>query len=265
MIADHIPVCVVTGGSSGIGRAISIALAQRRCAVVVVGRTPSHIDETLAAMAQASPTGASADHIGFALDVSCPADMKQLSEMCADRYGRVDALIASAGIGSASDTLSRLPRPTTQLTISEWQSVIDVNLHGIYLSNMAVLPLMLAQGSGDILNVCSSTTPRGLRGRPMAQAYSASKFAVAAYTEVLATEVEDSGVRVSAVFPGPVRTSLIESTALHGPFGGCIETDSFAQQILGLLDLQRDSRVAQPHILPVPHFRGTGRRIERSV
>jgi 3-oxoacyl-[acyl-carrier protein] reductase len=265
MIADRRQVCVVTGGSSGIGRAISIALAQRGCSVIVVGRTPARIDETLAAMAQAQPTGAGADHAGFALDVSSPAEMNRLSEVCASRYGRVDALIASAGIGRASETLSRLPRPTTQLTISEWQSVIDVNLHGIYLSNMAVLPLMLAQGSGDILNVCSSTTPRGLRGRPMAQAYSASKFAVAAYTEALANEVEDSGVRVSAVFPGPVKTSLIESTALHGPFGGWIEAEDFAQQILGLLDLQPELRGAQPHILPMPRSRAAGRRVERSV
>ena len=264
MIADHLQVCVVTGGSSGIGRAISVALAQRGLAVVVVGRTQSRIDETLAAMAQVHPAGASADHIGLALDVSSPADMKQLSEVCAGRYEHVDALIASAGIGRASDTLSRLPKPTTQLTLSEWQSVIDVNLHGIYLSNMAVLPLMLAQGSGDILNVCSSTTPRGLRGRPMAQAYSASKFAVAAYTETLAKEVGDNGVRVSTIFPGPVRTSLIESTALHGPYGGCIEADDFAQQILGLLDLHPDSRVDQPHILPVPHFPGSGQRAEKS-
>jgi NAD(P)-dependent dehydrogenase (short-subunit alcohol dehydrogenase family) len=265
MTADYLRVCIVTGGSNGIGRAVSVALAQRNYAVIVVGRTQSHIDETLAAMAQAQPAGASVDHLGLALDVSSPSDMKWLSEVCVDRYRRVDVLIASAGIGRASDTLSRLPKPTTQLTISEWQSVINVNLHGIYLSNMAVLPLMLAQGGGDILNICSSTTPRGLRGRPMAQAYSASKFAVAAYTEALANEVEDSGVRVSAVFPGPVRTSLIESTALHGPFGGWMETDSFAQQILGLLDLQRESRVAKPHMLPVPKSRASGRRAEQSL
>jgi NAD(P)-dependent dehydrogenase (short-subunit alcohol dehydrogenase family) len=176
--------------------------------------------------------------------------MAEMAERCRERYGRIDMLFASAGIG-ATAAKNRLPVATARLPLAEWQGVIDVNLHGVFLSNTAVLPLMLAQGRGDIVNICSSTTPTGLRGRPFAQAYSASKFAMAAFTEALADEVAPLGVYVTAVFPGPVNTPLIENTALDTPFGERIEAGAFAGAVLDLLELAPDVPVDGPHILPL--------------
>lgn len=245
-------VCVVTGASSGIGRALSVALARRGCTVVVIGRNQDRIDATLAEVAGMSERGDSADHLGLALDVTDTDDMRRMAERCAARYGRVDVLVASAGVGRAAQAASRLPMPTKDLTLSEWEGVLAVNLHGVFLSNKAVLPMMIEQGEGDIVNICSSTTPRGLRGRPFAQAYCASKFAVAAFTAALAREARDHGVRVNAVFPGPVRTPLIENTLLDSPFGGRIDVVNFAEAVLGLLEFGPELSVSGAHVLPFP-------------
>jgi NAD(P)-dependent dehydrogenase (short-subunit alcohol dehydrogenase family) len=246
-------VCIVTGGSSGIGRTIAVAMAGAGCQVVIVGRDEKRIAEALAAVQSAGGTGHSGSgHLGLALDVSRPQDMARMAEVCRTRYGRIDVLIASAGIGRTPAAVSRLPVATKDLPREEWQGVIDVNLNGVFLSNRAVLPMMIAQGEGEIINICSSTTPRGLRGRPLAQAYSASKFAIAAFTEALAGEVEDQGIRVSAIFPGPVETPLIENTMLDGPFGGRIAQDTFAVAVLAVVEANLGLHLPRPHILPMP-------------
>ena len=138
-----------------------------------------------------------------------------------------------------------------ELALAEWEAVLSVNLHGVFLSNTAVLPAMIEQGEGDIVNLCSATTPSGLRGRPFAQAYCASKFAAAEFTEVLAREVEDLGVRVRAIFPGPVETPLIQNTVLDSPFGGRVGASGFADSVLDLLDLGPELSIRTPHILPI--------------
>ncbi len=245
-------VCVVTGGSSGIGRALSVALARRGCSVAVVARDRDRIDATLADLARVGESWATPAHLGLALDVTNPDDMRRMAEQCSSRLGRIDVLIASAGIGRAPGAASRLPSPTTDLTLAEWEGILAVNLHGVFLSNQAVLPMMIEQGDGDIINICSSTTPMGLRGRPFAPAYSASKFAVASFTEVLMREVEGYGIRVNAVFPGPVETPLIENTLLDRPFGGRMDMADFAETVLGLLDFAPELAVGGPHVLPLP-------------
>jgi 3-oxoacyl-[acyl-carrier protein] reductase len=110
---------------------------------------------------------------------------------------------------------------------------------------------MFAQGEGDIINICSSTTPRGLAGRALAPAYSASKFAVAAFSRCLAAEVAAAGIRVHAIFPGPVETPLIENTVLSAMFGGRVGAANFADAVLDLLDASTDAILSEPHVLPM--------------
>jgi 3-oxoacyl-[acyl-carrier protein] reductase len=128
-----------------------------------------------------------------------------------------------------------------------------VNLRGVFLANRAVLPAMRAQGTGHIVNVCSSTTPRGLRGTPFGPAYCASKFGVVGLTEALAAEVGTQGIRVQAIFPGPVTTPLVDQTLLARPFGGAISAEAFADAVVALLETPRDAMLRHPHVLP---FRG---------
>jgi 3-oxoacyl-[acyl-carrier protein] reductase len=91
-----------------------------------------------------------------------------------------------------------------------------------------------------------------LRGRPLAQAYSASKFAVAAFTTALAREVEAEGIRVSAIFPGPVDTPLIEKTAVAAEFGGQIAQRSFAEAALAIIETATGMALPAAYVLPTP-------------
>lgn len=239
-------VCIVTGASSGIGQSLAIAMAVRGDLVLAIGRNPDRLSETLAMLREAGP----ADHQALQLDVASEADMARL-RTTVEALGRADILIASAAVGRGMGGRA-LPWPTAELPVENWQAMVDVNLHGVFLANMAVLPIMQAQENGDIVNICSSTTPRGLRGTALAPGYAATKFALADFGRTLAEEVGPDGVRVRTIFPGPVESPLIKDTLLDGPFGGRISDTSFAEALLGLIDLGPDGVVINPHFLPVP-------------
>ena len=226
---------------------MALALARRGDLVVAIGRNADRLATLQCELAQASPA---AHHI-LKLDVADPAQISQLRRLLEDDLGRADLLIASAAVGRGLGGRA-LPWPTADLPVADWQAMVDVNLHGVFLANMAVLPLMLAQGDGDIVNIGSSTTPRGLRGTALAPAYAATKFALAEFGRTLDAEVGPDGVRVRTIFPGPVETPLIADTLLDGPFGGRISEASFTQALLGLIDLGPAAALIDPHILPVP-------------
>lgn len=238
---------VVTGATSGIGRAMALALAARGDLVVAVGRSPEKRAELETILAERGPDQ---PHRVLGLDVSSEADMASLRATL-EEIGRADLLVASAAVGRGLSA-GTFPPPTAELPRDHWQAQIDVNLHGVFLANMAVLPLMIAQEDGDILNIGSSTTPRGLKGTALAPAYAATKMALAQFGRDLDAEVAEQGVRVRTIFPGPVETPLIKGTALDGPFGGRIGDESFTRSLLAMLDFPPDMALMDPHILPVP-------------
>lgn len=237
-------VAVVTGGTSGIGRSSAHALALAGYRVAVVGRREAAIRDTLSELRSLG-----GEHLGLSLDVTRADAMQEMAERTRDRFGRIDLLVASAGIGRTASA-ERLLHPTAELPLAEWQAVFDVNLHGIFYADRAVLPIMLAQGRGHILHIGSSTTIHGLRGQPYAPAYCASKFALVGLTESLAQEVEAAGIRVQLLFPGAVETPLVEATALARPFGGAIAADHLGQVVLYLAEHRVDAVLVHPHLLP---------------
>jgi NAD(P)-dependent dehydrogenase (short-subunit alcohol dehydrogenase family) len=242
-------VAIVTGGSSGIGQAICLALAGHGYHVVVVGSNQERISQTLAMVSSVAKAG-SDGCLGLALNVADDDDMQKMVDETLARFSAIDVLVASAGIGKKPESTHVMPHPTVSLPLDEWQTVLGVNLTGVFLSNRAVLPAMIQRGRGHIINVCSSTTPRGLRGTPYGQAYCASKFGVAAFTQSLATEVESHGVRVQAVFPGAVETKLVARTVLARPFGGAMSAQSFSTAVLRLIQYPGDAIIIDPYLLP---------------
>lgn len=239
------PVAIITGGSSGIGQAVCVALADIGYRLMVIGRDPQRIQQTLNRLE--SPE----QHVGRSLDVTQEQDMAQMAAEAVATFGQIDVLIASAGIGRSANSDRYLPYPTSELPFSEWNAILEVNLKGIFLSNRAVLPQMLEQRSGQIINICSSTTPKGLRGEPYAPAYCASKFGVVGLTESLAEEVSSQGIRVQALFPGMVRTPLVAQTAIAHRYGGNISAEEFAATVLYLVNEPPDTMSVHPHVLPV--------------
>jgi len=243
-------VAIVTGGGGGIGRALALALAKDGYHVTIVGRSESRLQVVLQELHRVEPMDGSPEHMRLSLDVTREADMVRMADAVLDRFGRIDLLITSAGLGKQTGSTRLLPHPTRDLPLAEWAEVIGINLTGVFLSNRAVLPAMVRQGVGHIVNICSSTTPHGLQGTPYAPAYCASKYGVVGFSEALAIEVAPLGVRVQVVLPGPVVTPLVDQTLLARPFGGSVEPENFAAAVVYFIRQPSDEIIVHPHVLP---------------
>jgi len=187
-------VAIITGGSRGIGRAMALAFAQEGAKVVVVGRNKSRCQEVFA---QISRSGGTA--ISIQADVSKEADVAAMVSQIKEKFKRIDILVNNAAVN--------LPfREVIELTLDEWNWVIATNLTGPFLCSRAVLPLMIAQRSGKIINMASLGGRQGAAGRAP---YRPAKAAIINFTECLAAEVKEHGIDVNAICPGVVATDMM--------------------------------------------------------
>jgi NAD(P)-dependent dehydrogenase (short-subunit alcohol dehydrogenase family) len=192
------PVVVVTGGGSGIGRAVCELGLELGWSLLVVdtdrdggGATAQYLEER----------GANA--LFAYADVSDAADVANYVEVARTRFGRIDGLVNSAGV-------SGVLAPTAEYPVDVFDRVIAVNLRSVFLGLHQVLPMMIAQRQGSVVNVASTG---GLIGVKNHAAYVASKHGVIGLTRTAAREVAALGVRVNAVCPGPTETELMASIA----------------------------------------------------
>lgn len=186
------PTAIVTGSGRGIGRETALMLAKRDINVVVCSRTQSEIEDAVDELEQMH-----AGVLGMRCDVGVASDVDKLVKSTVERFGGVDILVNNAGVA----ILKQLVDTTEQ----EWDQTIDSNLKGAFLCSRAVLPYMLQQKSGVILNVSSGA---GKSGFENLSAYCASKFGMMGLTESLAWEVAASRIRVMAICPGDVDTAM---------------------------------------------------------
>jgi len=235
-------VAIVTGAGGGIGRATARALARSGAAIVAVGRTPERLEETLALARDAA--GAVAPGFAETADITSEDDMRRMAERTVERLGRIDILIASAGILRAA---AGGPKPAVDTPIEEWTTVLRTNLRGTFLSNRAVLPAMMRQKSGDIVNVASTSA---LKGFAYDAAYCASKFGILGMSEALHEEARLSGVRVQTLLPGPVETGIWEQNRPVPPPEKSLEVAQVAETILYLVTLPRDAVLHGPVMVP---------------
>lgn len=153
-------VAIVTGGSSGIGRAVCCALAAAGVSLVVVGRDQTRLAAALNVIRKAAGVHDDpARIVGMALDVTCENDMIAMADETVNRFGRIDMLIASAGILRPHDTR---PNALAHIPVLDWDTVLDTNLKGVFLSNRSVLETMIRQRCGLIINIASLSGRRAL-------------------------------------------------------------------------------------------------------
>ena len=196
-------VAIVTGGSRGIGRATSIALAREGAKVVVVGRNESTNEEVVA---QIAASGGAA--IAVRADVSDEADVAAMAATAMERFKRIDILVNNAAVNLPYKTVA-------DLTLDDWNHIVSVNLTGTFLCCRAVVPVMTTQSYGKIINISSRGGRMGEAGR---SPYRSTKAALIIFTECLAAEVKEHGIDVNAVCPGAVKTDMIrEITNDHVP------------------------------------------------
>ena len=195
-------VAVVVGGTTGIGRAIALGLADAGADVVATGRRRQVVDEVAAAVeARGRRT------IRIAADVGDAASLRLLQDACRRDLGDVDIVVAAAGITKRV--------ATAEMTEQDWQSILDTNLTGMMRTYQAFAPAMIARGRGRLIGIGSIASFVGLM---QVAAYTASKSAVAGLTRALAIEWAPHGVTVNAIAPGVVETDL-NRELLKGPRG----------------------------------------------
>jgi NAD(P)-dependent dehydrogenase (short-subunit alcohol dehydrogenase family) len=187
-------VVLITGALTGIGRATALAFADEGARLVVSGR---HDDEGLKLVAELRKRGAEAEFLRS--DVRHEDELRSLIDKTVAHFGRLDAAVNCAGTEGT-------PGPVTEQTAETYAATFDTNVLGTLLSMKHEMRVMLAQGSGSIVNVSSTYGHTGAAG---ASIYSASKHAVEGLTKSAALEAAPSGVRINMVAPGPIETGML--------------------------------------------------------
>lgn len=183
---------IVTGAGRGLGRAIARAFAAEGAAVVLAARTRQQLAEVASAVREAGGQA-----LAVPTDVTQDAAVEALVEQAVGELGRLDILVTAAGTASFG--------PVAEAKGADWDAMLAVNLRAVMICCRAVLPAMMRQRAGLILNVASIAATRAIPG---AAAYAASKAGVVAFGRTLAEELRASGVRVGTLIPGAVDTPL---------------------------------------------------------
>jgi len=191
----HQQVAVITGAAGGIGWATAQKFAREGAIVVVVDLKPEAVDR---AVRDLQAAGSQAR--GFALDVTQRPELDAMVMKIREVYGRIDVLVNNAGI--------TMDARLVKMTEEQFDKVINVNLKGVFHCTQAVVELMIAQGSGVILNASSVV---GLYGNFGQTNYAASKFGVIGFAKTWARELGPKGIRVNAVCPGFIATPILDT------------------------------------------------------
>ena len=188
-------VALVTGGGSGIGRAIAVLLADEGASVVVSGRRAGPLEDTVAEIRRAGGQAGS-----VTADQAVESDVEKMVRSAVEQFGGLDIVVNNASIVGPVG-------PVAEMDLQGWEETLRVNLTGAMLCCRAAVPAMIDRGSGAIVNVSSNI---GRRGFPDRAPYVCSKWALQGLTQTLALELAQCNIRVNAICPGPVMTERLK-------------------------------------------------------
>lgn len=186
-------VTIVTGGNAGIGEAVAKRFAEEGAAVVITGRRQGELDRVINEIGKNK-----AKVLPVAGSVTDETHVREVTQRALDRFGRIDVLVNNAGIGD----FGRRIHETDDAT---WSTLLDVNVTGVFRMTRAVVPHMLKQGRGSIVNISSVASLVGIPGAPV---YATSKGAIDAFTRALAIDYAKDGIRCNVVNPGLIDTPM---------------------------------------------------------
>jgi 3-oxoacyl-[acyl-carrier protein] reductase len=223
-------VALVTGGSKGIGLAIARSLVSNGASVVITGRNRRDLER--------AQTDLGSRAIAVVADVRNPAEVAAAVREPVDRFGGLDVLVNNAGVG--------LFKNTADMSVADWQAVVDTNLSGVFYYCHAVIPYLRQRGGGWIVNISSLAGQNPFAG---GAAYCASKAGLNAFSEALMQEVRYDNIRVSYVMPGSVATGFSGRSSADRP-DWKIQPDDVGQVVIDLLQMPARSLPSRIELRP---------------
>ena len=185
-------VAIITGGSVGIGAAVAKAFIEEGAKVLITGRRKEKLEECVSTF----PEGSIAYYVG---DVTKVEDAEAMVEAAVAKFGKLNILVNNAGIDPAGTV--------TDISIEQWHEILDTNLNGPFYMTRFSIPKMLEQGGGSIVNIASLA---GVRAIPAMPAYSTSKAGLHGFTNAVALDYGDKGIRINTVSPGATATDMLK-------------------------------------------------------
>jgi NAD(P)-dependent dehydrogenase (short-subunit alcohol dehydrogenase family) len=230
-------VAIVTGGSRSTGREIARALLTAGMSVTICARGAAQLEEAASDLRRNGPVHA------VAADVGKEADVDRVVTATVAQYGGVDVLVNNAAMGGGGRTEECAPE--------RWDAVMATNVRAPFLLARQVVPIMRQRGGGNIISIGSGAGKQGYAGMP---AYCASKFALIGFSQALALEVGDDGIKVAVINPGSIASaaSLADGQARR-PSGKYLLPGDVAQAVLGLLQQSANAWNQEMNLWP---FRG---------
>ena len=232
-------VCIVTGAGSGMGQALALYLAAQGAKVVVTGRTAEKLQKTVVELERIG-----AESLSFCFDVADKRANDDMAKAVFEKFGRIDSLINNAGHSSKN-------RGLLETTEAEIKAVIDSNLVGTIYCTQAVIPYMLKQSSGTVMNVSSrSGTHPGLLGGMI---YSAVKAAIINFTQFLQDEFKNKGIRFTVVIPGEVNTPILDGRPIPPDVAAresMIPAEAAARAMCDVLALPQSTNIPELQLMP---------------
>ncbi|OGC76860.1 MAG: hypothetical protein A2145_04195 [candidate division Zixibacteria bacterium RBG_16_40_9] len=185
-------VVIITGASRGIGKAAAVLFAEKGAKVVMAARSMTDLEKT---EQEIKSKNKNAECLWVVCDVTQEENIKNLAKATFKKFGRIDILVNNAGIG--------INKPVTEFTTQDWDLTLDTNLKAPFLISREVLPIMIKQKGGQIINICSGAGKNPIKNYA---AYCASKFGLIGFSESLALEVRNYNIKVSLLLPGTTAT-----------------------------------------------------------